>query len=525
METDMTTEADESQQTDGEEPMDELRARRERLRKLPMPELPGGAPRILAMHDKERVAADNKDPITLAELYASHRCVGVNEFTVVRWARGWWRFNDSHFEPLDDESLLADIWKFLIRVDVEVTVEDPETGEKKKQFHKLVVKRSMVSEVRDALSAVLPRISGDAPQWLHGRQFDDAGAGELEPEPKYVVACRNGIFDLKRNKLRPRNPRLFITQGVNARYNPRATCPAWLAFLRSLWGDDKENIRTLQEIFGHLLTNDTSHQKIFGLFGETRSGKGTIVKVLKALLGESAVANPTLNSLAESFGLEPLLGKTVAVIADARMGAKADHGVLAERLLTISGEDPIGVNAKNKAVVSVRLRTRFVIVSNEPPAIEDPSGALAGRYIMLRFTESFYGREDHELEGRLLAELDGIFRWAIEGWESLDERGYFVQPAQSQDMVDAIKRAGSGIKAFIAERCVIGPEHEVSIDDLFDRWKQWCDESNRKNVGTKQRFGLLLRAANPKITDYRPDALPGVMGTKRPRFYRGIGLA
>jgi putative DNA primase/helicase len=53
--------------------------------------------------------------------------------------------------------------------------------------------------------------------------------------------------------------------------------------------------------------------------GLKRSGKGTLARVLKALVGEDNVAGPTLSSLATSFGLWPLLGKTVAVVSDARL--------------------------------------------------------------------------------------------------------------------------------------------------------------------------------------------------------------
>lgn len=42
---------------------------------------------------------------------------------------------------------------------------------------------------------------------------------------------------------------------------------------RGVWGDDIESIHTLQEIFGYLLTTDTTQQKMFLLKGPKRSGK------------------------------------------------------------------------------------------------------------------------------------------------------------------------------------------------------------------------------------------------------------
>ena len=39
---------------------------------------------------------------------------------------------------------------------------------------------------------------------------------------------------------------------------------------------------TLQEIFGYLLTSNTSQQKIFLIIGPPRSGKGTMVRITES---------------------------------------------------------------------------------------------------------------------------------------------------------------------------------------------------------------------------------------------------
>ena len=57
------------------------------------------------------------------------------------------------------------------------------------------------------------------------------------------------------------------------------------------------------------------------------------------LLGAHHVAAPTLASLSTNFGLQPLIGRPLALISDARLSTKADAKVVVERLLSISGED------------------------------------------------------------------------------------------------------------------------------------------------------------------------------------------
>ena len=54
-------------------------------------------------------------------------------------------------------------------------------------------------------------------------------------------------------------------------------------------------------------------------------------------------------------------------------------------------------------------------MTNELPRIEDASGALSSRFIVLTLTQSFYGREDHSLLDRFIPELPGILLWALNG--------------------------------------------------------------------------------------------------------------
>jgi hypothetical protein len=108
-------------------------------------------------------------------------------------------------------------------------------------------------------------------------------------------------------------------------------------------------------------------------FAPTRSGKGTIARMLAELVGRGHVAGPTLASLGTNFGLSPLLGKPLAIVSDARLGNTPADAVV-ERLLSITGEDMLTVDRKFKEPWSGKLSTRFVILSNELPKFRTPPG-------------------------------------------------------------------------------------------------------------------------------------------------------
>ena len=346
------------------------------------------------------------------------------------------------------------------------------------------------------------------PSWL------DGGSGR--PSPTEIVACRSLLLHLPTMRRLPATRLYFSTCALDIDPDPNAPAPAsWHTFLHQLFDGDIESLDLLQEWFGYTLTGDTSQQKMLLIVGPRRSGKGTIARVLARLIGAGNVCGPTTSSLAGPFGLQPLIGKSLAIVSDARFHGE-NIATVVERLLCISGEDALTVDRKNITSVTLKLPTRFTFLTNEFPRLTDSSGALAGRFVILRLTESYYGREDILLTDRLLAELPGILNWSIEGWHRLHERGHFVVPASVGDVVRDIEDLSSPVAAFVREQCIVGPGHRVPVDVLYDAWKGWCEIEGRQAVTTRQTFGRDLAAAVAGISRRR--------GTGMRPFYEGISV-
>lgn len=242
--------------------------------------------------------------------------------------------------------------------------------------------RRSIGYLVEALAAVTQHPPLTAPTWIRD---GFAPAAEL-------VACGNGLLHVPTRTLHPHTPAFFNTMCVPFDYDPHAPEPRlWLNFLKELWNSDQESIDCVQELFGYLVSGDTHQQKLFLLNGPKRSGKGTIARVATRLLGEENVANPTLASMSTNFGLQPLVTASVAFIGDARL-PKDGTSIIAERLLSISGEDALTVDRKYRDPWTGRLPTRIVMLTNELPRITDVSGALASRFVLLTLTGRSTGR-------------------------------------------------------------------------------------------------------------------------------------
>ncbi len=302
------------------------------------------------------------------------------------------------------------------------------------------------------------------PCWLDSRSDP--------PDPRFLLPFPSGTLDLATGKVVPATPALFNINAIDFEYNPHADPPErWFNFLDQLWGDDYDSVELLQEWMGYCLVADTSQQKMLLMVGPRRSGKGTIARLLTKLMGAGNVVGPTTSSLGSQFGLQPLIGKSVAIVSDARFTGE-NIAIVIERLLCISGEDALSVDRKFLPAVTMRLPTRFTFLTNELPRLNDASRALAGRFLMLLLQKSFYGRENITLTQELQVELPGILLWAIEGLRCLRLRGHFHQPPAVSDAVQAIEDLASPVLAFVRDRCETGPGRRESLDVLFDSWRQ-----------------------------------------------------
>lgn len=446
---------------------------------------------------------DPADPMRSARaLMAVSFNDGVGLRTLHRHRGAFWEWKGSCYQLADDEMIRAKVWTFL------------EMGWKQGEKGPLPFKPSMasVSGVLDALGAVIQLDKYvEPPAWLTQR---------VAPPAQEFLACGNGLLHLPSGKIYPPTPDFFGLSASEVIFDPNAPEPVlWLSFLKELFGDDTEAMNSLQEWFGYVLAPDNSQQKIFLAVGPKRSGKGTIARVLTKLLGSNSVAGPTMSSLGETFGLEPLITKPLAIISDARIGARTNNSAIVERLLSISGDDTMTVARKFREAWHGRLMTRFMVLTNELPSLNDGSGALAGRFIVLVLKNSFFGKEDPALINKLGGEVSGILNWAIAGYRRLHERGYLIQPKSSHEAVDDIEMLGAPVKAFVRDFCDVGPGFETAADELWSGYQQWSNDEGRREAGTKQWFGRNLHSAVAGVTMRKPGS-----GDQRKRVYVGIRL-
>ncbi|MFC9748854.1 DNA primase family protein [Streptomyces niveus] len=424
-----------------------------------------------------------------------------------RWRGAWMEWTGVRWQEQDEQEIRAGLYRRLEHAIYTTPGKDGEPEERA-----WAPTKQKIGNLLDAFGALtLLPTDTDAPAWI----------GDTQPEQADgpVVACTNGLLRIRDRALRSHTPDFFNLVSVPFAYDPDSTAPAWEAFLAQIWPDDPETINALQEWFGYVISGRTDQQKILLVKGPSRSGKGTIARVLKELVGKENLAGPTLAGLGSNFGLSTLVGKPLAVISDARLSGK-DGGQVVERLLTISGEDTIDIDRKYRQPWTGKLPTRLMVLTNELPHFGDSSGVIARRFVVLNMTVSWLGKEDTTLTGKLADEMPGILNWSLEGLARLGRTGRITEPAASQDAVVSMQDIASPTSAFVRERCTTGPACTVPVDALWNTWREWAEDNGVKATGTKQLFGRNLLSVVPQLNRTRPRDEYG----QRVATYHGITL-
>jgi putative DNA primase/helicase len=454
---------------------------------------------VVPLHDGPLVL-DPKASFDIAREFVRRHHLDGSTRTLRHHNGVFYAWSGRHYAEVDEARLRTEVYAFLDSAE--------RAGDGRVRFKP---KMSHVNEVLDAVKALTNLDSSyQAPVWL----------GDAPVPANEIVACRNGLLHLPTGQLYPHTPEFFCHNALDFDFDPVALAPIhWLKFVSDLWFDDPESVATLQEIFGLCLTSDTRYQKAFMLIGPRRSGKGTIARVLKELIGRDSWVAPTLSSMAEHFGPASLIGKRVACISDARINKRTNLDKLSKRLLSITGEDTQTIDRKYLPAWTGTLQVRFIVLTNELPELDESSLALVGRFIIVRLLRSFYGCEDLELSNKLLSELPGILNWSIAGWRRLATRGHFVQPKSGMALVDELENLSSPIMAFVKDCCVVAPEESIECGRLYEQWCQWNEDNERPNLLPTNLFGRDLHAAVPRLSTGQRR-----VNGKEVRVYIGIGL-
>jgi len=379
-------------------------------------------------------------------------------------------------------------------------------------------KPSDVWSIQDSLKKAVhkPADAFTAPCWLDRRKG---------PRPADLIPLQNGMLDITTRKLHPATPTFFNRTSLPIIYDANASAPKlWHKFLCEVLDNRHTLIELLQELFGYAISDDTSQQIVAYLWGVTRAGKGTVLRVLTDLCGEENCHSPSIVELGGRFGLQGCLAKSLITITDMDTDNRSELGAAAVCINKISGEDRVSVERKGITPWGGRLPGRIWLASNNLPDFGGHATAIAARLVMLPFDVSFLGREDRDLTkkdgtGKLQQELPGILNWALNGLDRLRERGRIAEPDESVQAKFRMLYASEPVRGFVEEQCTLDPNAGTDKAVLYPRYVEYCRTTGVHPIAAN-KFAERLHSLYPVVAPSKRSAADG----SRPPIFAGIRL-
>lgn len=326
------------------------------------------------------------------------------------------------------------------------------------------------------------------------KDFCPVSSDAMAPD-KGLICLTNGTLDTHRFRLLPHDARYRLTTKVPIEWSETAQCERWETFLSELFRDDidrEQKIRFLQEFAGYCLVPDVSQHKFLWLIGGGGNGKSVFLNILRRLIGEANVSNAHLDRLDDKGVRAELQGKLVNISSEMSAEVTIADGYLKE----IVAGDVIEAERKYKPSFSFRPYVRLIGATNHLPRLLDTSDGFFRRAVVIQFNRQFTGEEcDPLLEEKLVAELPGILRWAVDGLRRLRSRGHFEIPPSSNALLARYRVEADPVALFAEERLERSSDGRVRTADLYDHYEAWRERNgfNRLNIAT---FGKRLKALN-----------------------------
>lgn len=296
---------------------------------------------------------------------------------------------------------------------------------------------------------------------------------------KPIVHVKNGMLDLESMTLKPFSPDYYSRNQIPLDFNENADCPKFINQLLAPALDD-EAIAVFQKYAGQILLGMNASQQFMLLEGTAGGGKGTLVDVLKQVIGEQNVAELRTRHLDERFEFANYAGKTLLIGSDVKGTFLQQAG--AEAIKKLTGGDPIDAEFKH-ANRHCLLRGNFciVITSNNDLRVrlDGDNDAWRRRLILLAFVNPPPSKPIARFAETLFEEEgEGILNWMVHGavayMEDMKEFGRIHLPENLQDLADKLLYESDSIHNFVQEKVVRRTGETLIAGNVFEDYLNYC---------------------------------------------------
>lgn len=317
-----------------------------------------------------------------------------------------------------------------------------------------------------------------------------------------------GYFDAARMEFIPRTTeKLGFKNVLPYDYDSNAKAPVFEAFLEDIMCGDKNLKMIVEEFMGYALSGDSCKgAKALFLVGEGSNGKSTLIRVLKALVGEKSYTTLSLKDLGSMERCHALDG-SLFNIAEETPDKVADSSPF--KNLVDGGEIEVRkLFADNYRIFN---RAKLFFILNAIFSTRDNSYGYKRRLLIVPFNKKYtdaLGNKDADLDEKLFSELPGIFNIVMQGYARYVKNGKrFTGSAVADNEIETYTLENDPIRMWAAEYLTVVPietqPHCIKTMAMYKNFLNYWDATQPKNnnIPPLTVFGRRLRVIVPELKD------------------------
>ncbi len=337
---------------------------------------------------------------------------------------------------------------------------------------------------------------------------------ELDQQP-YLLACQNGVIDLRSGEFRDGRPQDYVLNACPIKWEGiDAPCPTFEKFIYSCHENDNI-VAFLQRALGYGIMGARDDHYWFVFYGARgRNGKDTLFKILTAILGDDLASTIDTALLLDtkhvrsSAGPSPdvlaLRGKRMAFATEAEDGQKFAMSKI--KWLT-GGSNLMARGLQDKLYTTWKQTHLLFLLTNEIPRAKADDDAFWTRTLAVPWKLRFVDKpttpderpRDPKMEHKLMKELSGILAWLVRGCLAYQKDG--LQPPEEVLACTRDRRtAFDDVGRFLEECCEREQVPEggdsalrTSATDLLNAFNWWLNKNvDSSYVYSARRLGDIL---------------------------------
>lgn len=307
------------------------------------------------------------------------------------------------------------------------------------------------------------------------------------PEPLKgvtLINLNNGTLEVSTEgeKLRPHDPKDFITYVLTFGYDEYAKAPKFQKFLDQVLSKEKQIV--LSEYAGYTFVPHSSGlnlEKVLLCYGTGANGKSVFFYIMNALLGHENVSNyPLFNITGMNGYWRAMLGEKLLNYSS-EIGSQTNAPIFKQ----LASGEPIEARHPYGKPFTMSNYAKLIFNTNSF-LVGEQTDAFFRRFLIIHFDKTIAPEDqDTELAKKIITdELPGVLNWALEGLKRLIKSKAFTYSEEIAKTLEDYRIASDPVRSYLLEEGIEPGNRPYTLKEFYTDFCNFANDNGHRQISS-----------------------------------------